>query len=213
MVEYVAGHVLRHHLGMDAHIVNPSHRWANRAPPLACDRPVAMLGLGALGSACARALVSLGFPVRGWSRTPRELPGVACHHGPEGLETALRGARIAVLLLPLTPGTERIMDAARLALLAPGAALLNPGRGPLVDDEALLAALDSGQLGHATLDTFRTEPLPHGHPFWSHPKVTVTPHIASETRPATASRAIAENIARAETGAQLLHLVDRTRGY
>jgi len=213
MVEYVTGHVLRHHLGMDAHILNPEHRWANRAPPLASDRPVAMLGLGALGSACATALVSLGFPVRGWSRTPRAVPGVACHHGPEGLEAALSGARIAVLLLPLTPETENLMNAARLARLAPGAALLNPGRGPLVDDTALLAALDGGQLGHATLDTFRTEPLPREHPFWSHPRVTVTPHIASETRPATASRAIAENIARAEAGQPLLHLVDLSRGY
>lgn len=213
MVEYVTGHVLRHHLGMDAHIVNPAQRWANRAPPLASDRPVAMLGLGALGSACATALVSLGFPIRGWSRTPRAVPGVACHHGPEGLDKTLSGARIAVLLLPLTPDTESIMDASRLARLAPGAALLNPGRGPLVDDAALLAALDTGHLGHATLDTFRIEPLPADHRFWSHPKVTVTPHIASETRPATASRAIAENIARAEAGQPLLHLVDPARGY
>ncbi|EAR52010.1 D-isomer specific 2-hydroxyacid dehydrogenase family protein [Oceanicola granulosus HTCC2516] len=213
MVEYVAGHVLRHHLGMDAHIHNPDHAWAPRMPPLASERTVAVLGLGALGAAAARTLAGLGFAVRGWSRTAREVPGVTCHHGADGLAAALAGAEMLVLLLPLTEATERIVDAAALARLAPGAVLLNPGRGALVDDAALLEALDSGRLGHATLDTFRTEPLPRDHPFWRHERVTVTPHIASETRPATAARVIAENLRRAEAGEPLLHLVDRGRGY
>ena len=116
------------------------------------------------------------------------------------------------MLLPLTPQTEGLIDAGRLARLAPGAALINPGRGALIDDTALLGALD-GALGHATLDVFRQEPLPRDHPFWAHPKVTVTPHIASATRPGTAARVIAENIRRAEAGEPLLHLVDRARGY
>ncbi|HAR53590.1 MAG TPA: glyoxylate/hydroxypyruvate reductase A, partial [Roseovarius nubinhibens] len=97
--------------------------------------------------------------------------------------------------------------------LAPGAVVINPGRGPLIDDEALLAALDSGHLGHATLDVFRVEPLPEDHPFWSHPKVTVTPHIASETRADTAAEVIVENIRRGEAGEPFLHLVDRKTGY
>ena len=118
-----------------------------------------------------------------------------------------------MLLLPLTPATEDLMNAARLAQLPAGAVVLNPGRGGLIDDDALLAALDSGHIGHATLDTFRVEPLPEGHPFWAHPKVTVTPHIASETRPLTAAPVIAENIRRAEAGEPLLNLVDRAAGY
>lgn len=213
MVEWVTGHVLRHHLGMDAHIVNPDHRWQPDAPPLARDRTVTVLGLGELGRACAAALAALNFRLRGWSRTARDLPGVDCHAGPDGLRAALTGAEIVVLLLPDTPGTENTLNAETLALLGPGAAVLNPGRGPLIDDDALLAALGTGQVGHATLDTFRIEPLPRDHPFWAHPGVTVTPHIASETRPATASEVVAENIRRSEAGEPLRYLVDRTRGY
>jgi glyoxylate/hydroxypyruvate reductase A len=128
-------------------------------------------------------------------------------------DTVLQQAEIAVLLLPDTPATENTLDARRLALMPEGAVILNPGRGPLIDDDALLAALDTGRIGHATLDTFRTEPLPPGHPYWAHPRVTVTPHIASETRASSASRAIAENIRRGEAGLPFLHLVDRDRGY
>jgi len=117
------------------------------------------------------------------------------------------------LLLPDTPETTNIIDAQALALLAPGAVLVNPGRGPLIDDDALLAALDRGHLAHATLDVFRVEPLPAAHPFWAHPKVTVTPHIAAETRPKTAAAHIAENIARCESGQPLNNLVDRALGY
>jgi glyoxylate/hydroxypyruvate reductase A len=213
MVEWVTGHVLRHHLGMDAHIVNPAHSWDPTPPPLSRDRPVTILGFGALGQACAQALLALGFPVTGWSRTPKDMPGVTCLAGEDGLQAALTGAQIVVLLLPDTPATANILDAATLSLLAPGAAIINPGRGPLIDDDALLAALDSGQIGHATLDVFRIEPLPRDHPFWAHPKVTVTPHIASTTRPDTAAQVIAENIRRGEAGETLHHLVDRTAGY
>ncbi|MDU8909878.1 glyoxylate/hydroxypyruvate reductase A [Aestuariicoccus sp. MJ-SS9] len=213
MVEWVVGHSLRHHLGMDAHIVNHGHVWQADAPPMSRDRPVAILGLGALGQACARALTALGFPVSGWARSAKTLPGVTCHHGADGLGAALSGAQIVILLLPDTPATENVLNAETLALTAPGAFVINPGRGPLIDDAALLAALDSGQIAHATLDVFRTEPLPKGHPFWAHPQVTVTPHIASETRPDSAARVIAENIRRGEAGAPFLHLVDRTAGY
>lgn len=213
MVEYVAGHVLRHHLGMDAHVVNPGHVWAPVPPPLAAERGVTVLGLGALGAAVARALATLGFAVHGWSRSPRALEGVRCHSGPQGLRAALSAAEILVLLLPLTPRTENLLDAERIGWLPEGAVVVNPGRGALIDEEALLAALDSGRLAHATLDVFRVEPLPAGHPFWSHPRVTVTPHVAASTRPATAAAVIAENIARAERGAPLLNLVDRRRGY
>ena len=215
MMEWVVGHVLRHHLGMDAHILGQDGHWRGDAPPppLACERPVTVLGLGELGQAVARALTALGFPVTGWSRTARDLPGLRCLSGPDGLTAALTGAQGVVLLLPDTPDTADTLNAARLALLAPGAFVINPGRGPLIDDAALLAALDAGQVGHATLDVFRQEPLPPAHPFWHHPRVTVTPHIAASTRPATASRVIAENIRRGEAGEPFLHLVDRGRGY
>ena len=209
MVEWVVGHTLRHHLGMDRHIVNPRHVWDPTCPPLARERPVAVLGMGALGAACAAALRALNFPVTGWSRT--EKPG--CLHGEAGLTQALSIAQIVVLLLPKTPETEDLLNASRLALLPRGAVILNPGRGPLIDDAALLAALDKGQIGHATLDVFRVEPLPQDHPFWSHPSVTVTPHIAADTRTTSAARVIAENIRRGEAGEPFLHLVDRGRGY
>jgi glyoxylate/hydroxypyruvate reductase A len=213
MVEWVTGHVLRHHLGMDRHILAAPGDWVQDCPPLARARPVAVLGLGELGAACAQALAALNFPVRGWSRRPRSVEGVTCHHGDDGLAAALSGAEIVVLLLPLTPDTENLMDAGRLALPAPGAVLLNPGRGALIDDAALLAALDTGQIGHATLDVFRVEPLPADHPFWVHPHVTVTPHVASTTRPETAAPRIAANIADLEAGRIPAGLVDRTRGY
>ncbi len=209
MVEWVVGHTLRHHLGMDRHIVNSGHVWDPTCPPLARERPVAVLGMGALGAACASALRALNFPVTGWSRT--EKPG--CLHGDDGLGAALSIAEIVVLLLPKTPETEGLVNAERLALMPQGAVILNPGRGALIDDAALLAALDAGHIGHATLDVFRVEPLPADHPFWTHPRVTVTPHIAADTRASSAARVIAENIRRGEAGEAFLHLVDRARGY
>ncbi len=213
MIEWVTGHVLRAHLGMDRHIVNPDRIWDQTAPPLARERGVTVLGLGALGAACATTLAGLGFQVTGWSRTPKSLPRIHCESGPDGLLRALRQAEILVTILPNTPETTNLLNAETLALLPRGATILNPGRGTLIDDDALLAALDSGQVGQATLDVFRIEPLPADHPYWAHPRVTVTPHIAAETRPASAARVIAENIRRDRAGEPLLHLVDRTRGY
>jgi glyoxylate/hydroxypyruvate reductase A len=214
MVEWVAGHTLRHHLGMDAHILGQDGVWRNSVvPPLASERRVTVLGLGALGAACAMTLATLGFPVTGWSRRAKDVPGITCLSGDDGLAAALSRADILVLLLPKTPDTENLLDPARLALLPKGAVILNPGRGALIDDQALVAALDAGAIAHATLDVFRTEPLPRDHPFWAHPKITVTPHIAAETRPASASRVIAENIRRGEAGEPFLHLVDRNAGY
>ena len=214
MAVWVTGHALRHHLGIDAHILGQDGIWRGGvAPPLAHERTVAILGIGELGRAAGQMLRGVGFRVVGWSRSARTVPGIECHSGSAGLETVLRQADILVLLIPLTPDTENLLDAARLALMPRGAFIINSGRGPLIDDAALLGALDSGQIAHATLDVFRTEPLPPQHPFWAHPGVTVTPHIAAETRPDTAARVIAENIRRGEAQQPLLHRVDRTRGY
>ncbi|MEM1429416.1 MAG: glyoxylate/hydroxypyruvate reductase A [Pseudomonadota bacterium] len=213
MVEWVVGHVLRHHLNIDHCLAYQSGAWVRHIPPLAQHRRVTILGLGELGRACASALLALNFQVSGWSRSPRTVPGVACHAGEAGLARALEGTEIVVLLLPDTPQTHNTLNAEMLGRLAPGGVVINPGRGPLIDDAALLAALESGQVGHATLDVFRTEPLPPEHPFWAHPDVTVTPHIASETRPETAATVIAENIRRGEAGEPFLHVVDRDAGY
>lgn len=214
MVEWVTAHVLRYHMGLDDHIQRQDGVWRNTVyPPLARDRPVTILGIGELGAACGQALQGLGFPVTGWSRAAKDIPNIRCLHGPEGLDAALTGAKIVVTLLPLTPQTENLMDAERLALMAPGAFVINPGRGPLIDDDALLAALDSGHIAHATLDVFRVEPLPAEHAYWAHPKVTVTPHIAATTRAATSAGIIADNIKRGESGEVFLHLVDRGLGY
>lgn len=213
MVEWVTGHVMRYHLGLDTDITRTDARWEPRTPPLAQERSVVMLGLGALGSAAARVLVDIGFQVTGWSRSPKDVAGVTCLHGDEGLKQALGRAEIAVLLLPDTPATENTLNRKSLALMPRGTFIINPGRGPLIDDDALLEALDSGQVAHATLDVFRTEPLPQDHPYWAHPGVTVTPHIAAETRATTASQSVAENIRRGEAGEDLLNLVDRGLGY
>ena len=213
MVEWVTGHVLRHHLGMDSHIVNPKHEWIFSPAPLARSRTVGVLGLGELGAACANALAQLNFNVVGWSRRPKSLDGIRCLDGDTGLGTTLQISDILVLLLPLTHETKNVIDASGMAQMPKGAVIINPGRGPLIDDDALLSALESGQISHATLDVFRTEPLPKDHPFWPHPKITVTPHIASETRAETASLIVAENIRRVENGERARYLVDRTAGY
>lgn len=213
MVEWVTGHVLRHHLGMDRHICNPERIWDPKIPPLARDRVVAMLGMGALGTACAGALASLNFQVLGWSRSAKKFDGITSYTGMDGLQTILSQADFIVTLLPKTPATENILDDQSLAWAKPGAVILNPGRGPLIDDRALIAALDKGHIAAATLDVFRLEPLPQDHAFWSHPKITITPHIAADTRAEGAVTQLVENIHRSLVNAPLLHMVDRSLGY
>ena len=213
MVEWVTGHTLRHHLGIDKHIHGQDGIWRSYVPPLAKDRIITILGLGTLGTACGIALERLGFNVRGWSRREKRVDGILCFYGDDQIDSSLLDADIVVLLLPDTPLTQNILNQHTLNLLKRGAFVLNPGRGPLIDDDALLAALETGQIEHATLDVFRIEPLPQNHQYWSNNKVTVIPHKASETRPKTASQVIAMNIERAENGQELLYLVDRENGY
>lgn len=213
MRDWVTGHVLRYHLDIDHWIGAQTGDWIPQAAPLAQNRKVTILGLGALGQTCATALAALDFNVTGWARRPKSIQGLRCLHGQAGLKAALTFADILVLLLPNTPQTENLLNRERLAMLPKGARIINPGRGPLIDDDALLEALNTGQIAHATLDVFRQEPLPKTHPFWAHPQVTVTPHIAAETRPETASGVVAENIKRCETGQPLLYQVDRATGY
>jgi glyoxylate/hydroxypyruvate reductase A len=213
MRDYVVAHVMRWHVGLDAALAGPGPRWSEPAPPLARERTVGVLGLGEMGGTAARALACLGFRVLGWSRTPRAIEGATCLAGPEGLTDVLDAAEMLVCLLPRTPETENLLDAAAFRRMRQSAALINAGRGELIDDDALLAALDSGRIAQATLDVFRVEPLPADHPFRRHPRVTVTPHVAAATRPATAAAAIVAQIRRMEGGERPFHVVERSRGY
>lgn len=209
MAEYCTGWTLRAHLEMDRY--SQDGVWRNgQVPPLAAERPVTILGMGELGRAVARHLTAIGFPVTGFSRSGAPVERVTVT---DDLDLALARAQVLISLLPDTPGTRSLLDASRLARLPRGAWIVNPGRGTVLDDAALLAALDAGHLGHAVLDVFRTEPLPPDHPFWAHPKVTVTPHIAADTRPATAAPVAAANLRAAMEGRPVAHLVDRSRGY
>lgn len=214
MAEYVVGTVLRHHRRLDAYQARQaSADWATLDCADAPDLTVALLGLGTMGRSVAGALTAIGYRVVGWSRRPRSLDGIETRDGPDGLDSVLAEADYLVLLLPLTPETDRLLDAARLARLKRGAYLINPGRGALVDDAALLAALDGGRLAGATLDVFATEPLPAGHPYWTHPRVFVTPHIASLSNPATGAPQIVESIHAAVEGREIANRVDPDARY
>ncbi|CAB9531060.1 Glyoxylate/hydroxypyruvate reductase A [Seminavis robusta] len=215
MVEYVVGNVMRYHLNMDLlwRSKNAGEWMQSESMPLARQCAVGILGLGELGGSCADALVQLGFQVYGWSRSPRDHEGVLCYHGPTGLGQVLQESDILVLLLPNTPETHDIINRDTLAQCKPGIRIINSGRGSAIDEDALLEALDNGTVAGATLDVFKTEPLPKDHGFWKQPNVLITPHIAAKTRAHSACKVIAENIRRAEAGEPLLYVADRDTGY
>ncbi len=214
MADYVMGHVLRHHLGTDHFAAAKPGVWhEGLIPPLAQDRMVGILGLGALGMFCAHKLADFGFQTCGWSRSLKTDDRVGCFSGDDGLAQVLAQSDILVLLLPNTPDTYHVVNADSIAQMRDGVAIVNPGRGPLIDDDALIDGLDSGKVSGATLDVFAIEPLPEDHPYWVHPKVLVTPHIASATRTNTACDVVAENIRRGEAGELFLNIVDMKAGY
>ncbi len=214
MTEYVLLAVLRHHREFDRfEREQRARRWAYRFPPQASERRVGIMGLGELGAAVARELVAHGFAVFGWSRTPKAQAGVTSYAGRSELHAFLHQADILVCLLPLTAETRGLLDAETFASLPHGAAVINVARGAHLVEADLIAALDGDHLGGATLDVFQTEPLPSESPLWSHPKVLVTPHVASYSLPATAADGVVENIRRARAGQPLRHQVDRARGY
>jgi len=177
------------------------------------DRRVGFLGLGELGAAAARTLAGRNFAVAGWSRRPKGLAGIATFAGADGLRPFLARTDILVCLLPLTTETRGIVNADTLSALPRGATLINLARGGHVVDDDLLAALDNGQLGRAVLDVFNTEPLPSDHPYWTHPRVVITPHMAAETDPTTATTQVVENLRRLRAGEPLRNVVDRAAGY
>ncbi len=216
ITEYVLLHVLRYHRNQPVFEAQQrDHVWDDRARELrqADERPVGVMGLGELGRDTVAKLAALGFDVAGWSRTAKDLPGVACFAGPDGLAPFLARTEILVCLLPLTAETADILNRETLAQLPQGADLINAARGGHVVDADLTDALASGQLAHATLDVFREEPLPGEHPFWDHPQITITPHNASITDPRSVVRQVAENIRRFDAGEPPLYLVDRAAGY
>jgi glyoxylate/hydroxypyruvate reductase len=177
------------------------------------ERRVAVLGLGELGRAAAFRLRDNGFIVSGWSRRPYELPGISCLSGEEGLNQLLSSSDILLCLLPLTPDTRGLLNTKTLGFLPTGASIINFARGPIIDEVALLDALDSGALAHAVLDVFNIEPLPSDHAFWGHASVTVLPHISAPTHPLTASRIVAKHINAYRAGKGLPQTVDVKLGY
>ncbi len=212
MAQYVVLHALRHARHMPEVV---AHQRARRWRPMLPRREATagVMGLGAMGATAARALAAVGLGVAGWSRTAKDIAGIDCYSGAQGLGPFLAATDILVCLLPLTPATRDLIDAEMLGRLRPGACFINAGRGHQVVDADLLAALDSGQLAHATLDVFREEPLPADSPYWDHPGVTLTCHSASDPNPDSMAVTIAENIRRARAGQPLLDPIDRARGY
>ena len=214
MTEWVLLNVLRfHRQDLEYRAQQAAGIWDELPAPETAERRIGILGLGELGSAAARALLALDFPVMGWSRRPKALAGVETFHGAAGLEAMLPRTDILVCLLPLTPETRGVIDARTLGMLPRGAFVLNAARGGHVVQADLLAALESGQIAAAALDVFEPEPLPPGHPFWTHDRVVMTPHAASITIPASAAPQVVENIRRARAGAPLINLVDFSAGY
>ena len=214
MAEYVCHAVIRHFREFDGYEADSRQgRWGYRKPRSRADFVVGVMGLGVLGERVAKALTTFEFPVHGWSRTPRSIEGVVCHSGEDRLDTFLSQCRVLVNLLPLTPQTTDILNRRTLGRLQPGGYVINVARGAHLVDDDLIALLDSGHLAGATLDVFRTEPLPPEHPFWRHPAITVTPHTSARTLRDESIAQIAGKILRLERGEPVAGLVDPVRGY
>ena len=214
MTGYVVYQVLRFHRRMPEYEAQRARReWRELPQVRPQERRIGIMGLGVLGSEAARALVALGFDVSGWSRSAKRLEGVRNFAGNDALNAFLAGTEILVCMLPLTPQTRGIINRETLGRLPAGAAVINVGRGGHLVERDLLEALDSGQVAGAALDVFEVEPLPQAHPFWTHPRVTMTPHIASLTNPVTGAGVIAKHIESMESGAALENRVDFLKGY
>ena len=214
MAEFVCHAVIRHFRELDAYAADVAQgQWSYRRPRQRPDFPVGVMGLGVLGQRVAQALAGFEFPVLGWSRSPRQLPGVRCFHGPQQLPEFLAGTRVLVCLLPLTGQTRDILRRETLSLLRRGAYLVNVARGAHLVEQDLLALLQDGHLAGATLDVFRTEPLPAQHPFWREPKITLTPHVSARTLRDESIAQIAGKIVALERGEPVAGIVDSVQGY
>ena len=214
MAEWVLLNVLRfHRQDPEYRALQQRKEWLELSAPSTTERRIGILGIGELGSASARVLTSLGFPVMGWSRSAKTLPGVQTFHGADGLMAMAAQTDILICLLPLTPETRGVLNAKLLSALPRGAYVINGARGGHMVAEDMLAALDSGHLAGAALDVFEPEPLPAESRFWSHPKVFLTPHAASITIPSSVAPQVVENIHNMRAGRSLINLVDFSLGY
>lgn len=214
MREYVCLHVLRLHRRLpEIEAAQIRREWLQLVNPPAYARKVGVMGLGNLGADCAKTLAAIGFDVAGWSRRQHSIDGIRCFAGAESLASFLAETEILVCILPLTPATIGILNTELFAQLPQGASIINAARGEHLVDNDLLAALESGQIGAAVLDVFHTEPLPDDHPFWDHPNVLVTPHVASLIDPVAGGKAIADNLRRFIRGDAVPDLVDLDQGY
>ena len=219
MTEYVVLHVLMHHRQQRRLDANQSKKiWDSFGTHAASDLAVGIMGLGVMGRDSAERLRDLGFKVAGWSRSRKHIDGVHCYAGEAEFESFLRRTDILVSLLPATPETDGIINRDTIRKLSSKGPLgapvvINAGRGRQQVAEDILAALDAGELGAATLDVFAVEPLPQDSPLWTHPRVTITPHCAADSDPQVICAYVARQIARHQAGGALENLVDRARGY
>jgi glyoxylate/hydroxypyruvate reductase len=214
MSEFVVLSVLRlHRQDLDYLAQQRAVVWEEREQKNAAERPVGILGFGTLGQDAGCKLKALGFDVAGWSRSAKAIDGFMTFAGADGFDQLLARSEILVCLLPLTRDTTGILNARTFAQVPRGAGIVNAGRGGHLVEADLIPALDSGQLSGAVLDVFREEPLPQDHPFWRHPRILVTPHIAAETHPPTAAPIIRDAIRQCEAGLPIPNQVDLGRGY
>lgn len=214
MASFVLFSVLRHAREIPHFEAAQRNReWSYRHPRAAEDITVAVLGLGELGALAATEIARQGFDTHGWATRARELPGVSVHWGDEALPALLQRADIIVSMLPLTPTTSKLLDAAAFAAMKPGAAFINVSRGEIVDEAALVEALRAGHLSGATLDVFASEPLSPNSPLWDLPGVLITPHLASVALPKSAAPQIAQNVLAVLNGGELVNVVSKLRGY
>jgi glyoxylate/hydroxypyruvate reductase A len=214
MADYVCHAVLRHFREFDVYDrTAAAGQWVPRPDRSRSDFPVGVMGLGVLGQRVVSALQQFDFPVRGWSRSLKTIDGVRCFSGAEQFDDFLAASRFLVCMVPLTPDTRDILCRASLSRLQPGGYLINVARGAHLVEDDLIALLDSGHLSGAMLDVTRTEPLPPGHPFWSHPKVTITPHISAQTVVSESIAQMVSKIQAVQRGEVPAGLVDPARGY
>ena len=214
MAEFVCHAVIRHFREFDGYDADTqAGKWSYRKPRSRADFSVGVMGLGVLGERVAKALQVFEFPVNGFSRSPKSLPGVQCFSGDQGLAGFLAATRVLVNLMPLTPETENMLNHTTLSQLQPGGYVINVARGKHLVDEDLIALIDSGHLAGATLDVFRTEPLPAEHAFWKHPKITVTPHTSARTLREESIAQIVGKIQALQRGESIQGVVDPARGY
>lgn len=214
MSEYAIYGVLHYHRRMAGYAeAQKERKWSKLGRGDTAKTSVGVMGIGQIGADTAQKLAALGFQVHGWSRTPKTLPGITCYHGEAGLKPFMAACQYLVCVLPLTDATKGILNKKTLAMLPKGAYVINMARGLHVVDADLIAALDSGHLAGAMLDVFFPEPLPAEHPYWTHPKVIVTPHIAGDPNPDTAAQQVGENIKRARAGKALINEVDPDAAY